>query len=165
MKQYFKRQGFTLIELLVVMGIIALLAAIVFPAIGSALKRGKTATAQTEIKSIENALNGYFTDYGRFPRYSGDRDVVLGETARPNNQIIPALRGLDNERNPRRINYLEVAEKSLDADGNMVDPWGVQYKIALNTDFDQMLNAGITNLPGRKIAVWSDGSGELIRSW
>lgn len=168
MKQETKQQGFTLIELLVVIAIIAILAALLFPAITGVLKKGKTTTAQTEVKSIESALNAYYTDYGKFPKDNGvNNDAVYG-MGNDNKDIINALRGLDATLNPRKINYLEVATKSLDAGGNMVDPWSAQYKIAVNTDFDQTVEKGVTNLSGRNVAVWSDGlPGENtpIKSW
>lgn len=169
MKQKSKQQGFTLIELLVVIAIIGLLAGLIFPAVTGVLKKSKSATAQTEVKSIESALNAFLSDYGRFPLDSGQSDKVYG-ISEPNNKIIEALRGLDKGANPRRINYLEVSERSLASIGdgkfNMIDPWGAQYKIAINTDFSDTLKVDIVDLKARNIAVWTtDTDGQLIKSW
>lgn len=170
-----KRAGFTLIELLVVIAIIAILSGLIFPAVSLVLRKGIISTAQTEVKSIESALNAYLSDYGKFPRDSGTDDKIYGRIdstssgEKDNRDIIKALRGLDPATNPRRINYLEVSQNSLSVDGDMLDPWQNQYFIALNTDFDTILNVGtITNLEGRNIAVWTMGDPkrpEMIKSW
>jgi len=168
MKQHADRQGFTLIELLVVIAIIAILSALIFPAVSGVLKKGKVATAQTEVKSIESALNAYYADYSKFPRDNGTADRTYGASG--NRDIINVLRGLDNSLNPRRINYLEISEKSLDSNGNMIDPWRTNYFIAVNSDFNAELVAsgrGVsTNLQARNVAVWTlDTDGQLIKSW
>jgi prepilin-type N-terminal cleavage/methylation domain-containing protein len=61
------RTAFTLIELLVVIGIIAILAALLFPA-GAAVKRKATLSRVTaEIKQVEGMINSYQLDKGFYP--------------------------------------------------------------------------------------------------
>src|SRR4051812_26349745 len=55
------RHGFTLIELLVVMGIISILAALVFPTIYATRKQTQRNIAWTEMASIQAAIVAYQT--------------------------------------------------------------------------------------------------------
>lgn len=68
-------KSFTLIELLVVIAIIAILAAILLPALQSARARGVTASCANNIKQLNSALAYYMPDY--------DEHVVVG--SRPAN--------------------------------------------------------------------------------
>jgi prepilin-type N-terminal cleavage/methylation domain-containing protein/prepilin-type processing-associated H-X9-DG protein len=61
-------QGFTLIELLVVIGIIAALAAILFPVFSQVREKGRTTACLSNMKQLGTALTMYLQDYdGRYP--------------------------------------------------------------------------------------------------
>ena len=58
-----KKRGFTLIDLLVVIVIIAILAAILFPAFARAKENARRASCQSNLKQIALGINQYIQDY------------------------------------------------------------------------------------------------------
>jgi prepilin-type N-terminal cleavage/methylation domain-containing protein/prepilin-type processing-associated H-X9-DG protein len=74
-----KPRGFTLIEVLVVIGIIAILAAILFPAFARAREKARQASCQSNLKQIFLANAMYASDYDEtFTPVSRPSSVVPG---------------------------------------------------------------------------------------
>src|ERR1017187_1755147 len=67
MRQNRRTKAFTLIELLTVIAIIGVLAALLFPAIKSALAKAETAKAQAGVTGLSTAFRSYYTEYGKWP--------------------------------------------------------------------------------------------------
>ena len=61
------KRAFTLIEILVVIAIVALLAAIIFPAFATARGKARSATCQSNLKQLGAAMAMYIGDYERYP--------------------------------------------------------------------------------------------------
>jgi len=76
--------AFTLVELLTVIGIIGILAALLMTVLVHMKIEGQKTQAKTEIAEIVAAINGYETDYGRFPisaaeqTAAGTNDITIG---------------------------------------------------------------------------------------
>ncbi len=60
-----RKPNFTLIELLVVIAIIAILAALLLPALNQARERGRAATCSNKLKQMGTAFQFYAGDYGQ----------------------------------------------------------------------------------------------------
>jgi len=69
--------GFTLMELLVVLAILGLLMSLVGPQVLNQLGGAKTKTAGIQIKDLEQALEMYKLDVGRFPSTSEGLEALV----------------------------------------------------------------------------------------
>jgi prepilin-type N-terminal cleavage/methylation domain-containing protein len=68
-------RGFTLVEMLVVMGVIVVLASMIFPAAAIFKKKAALTKVRTEMKSVALAIQAYKEKFGHYPP---DRIVVVG---------------------------------------------------------------------------------------
>ena len=59
--------GFTLVEMLVVLAIIGVLAAILVPTIGVAVRTVRQGAIRTEMKQMEVAIENYKTKFNSYP--------------------------------------------------------------------------------------------------
>ena len=85
-----RRAGFTLVELLVVIGIIAVLAAMIFPASQAIKKSSYRRKAKAEIESIATAIESYKAKYNHYPPDRPGNPLV--------HQLFYELLGTKNER-------------------------------------------------------------------
>src|SRR5437867_4195550 len=68
--------AFTLVEMLVVIGIIAVLAALLLPAVMAAITRARNAAIAIEINQINSAVEAYRLEKGDYPPNFRNVDVV-----------------------------------------------------------------------------------------
>jgi prepilin-type N-terminal cleavage/methylation domain-containing protein len=155
--------GFTLIEMLLVIVIIAVLAALLLPAVNKAIQASERQKAQTTAYQLATAFRNYQTEYGTWPDSSSNG---LGVSA----TMVTALTKLDSTLNPRGIVFLEVDQKSVKT-GSYCDPWGGVFQV----QFDQTYKGSVTAPDGKTVpagvVVWSYGptgaanSNGWVKSW
>jgi prepilin-type N-terminal cleavage/methylation domain-containing protein len=90
--------AFTLIELLVVIAIIAVLIGLLFPAFRAVQDQAKRTQAKNDLTQIVNAVNAYYTEYGKYPvnvpagnttdAYFGGGTLPTGTTNYGNNDVL-----------------------------------------------------------------------------
>jgi general secretion pathway protein G len=86
-------RGFTLMELLVVLVILGLLASLVGPAVLNQLGGAKSKTALLQIKDLEQALEMYKLDVGRYPQTSDGLSALVTKPANAAGWNGPYLKG------------------------------------------------------------------------
>ena len=101
------KKHFTLIELLVVIAIIAILAAILMPALSQARERGKTSTCINNMKQIGMAFTAYADDHKTYPWPNDESRAMPGETdSAKYNTIWCLLTGFDTAGNKYTNSYI-----------------------------------------------------------
>ncbi len=170
-------KGFTLIELLVVVGIIAMLAGIILPAVTGALRRADISRAEHEMSQIRNGIKAYYGEYGRFPvpEAQGTADLTYAGKSEARHQaaVMNILRAKDSTNNPKGFVFVEIPEDSREgtdhngntytaSDGYFLDPWGNPYIIAMDCNYDGRLQVSGAGNPADAIVKGLSVAGDGI---
>lgn len=107
-----REAGFTLMEMLVVLVVIGLIAAFAIPQVMKLLGNAKAKAAHIQLQTVENGLNYFQLDMGRFPT----SQEGLGA-------LMKAPEGADSWSGPYVRN-----------DKQLIDPWG--HPLVYKADID-----------------------------
>jgi len=179
-------RAFTLIELLVVIAIIAILVGLLFPAFKAVQNQARSTQAKNDLTQIVNAVNAFYTDYGKYPLVTAD--ATYGSTTIPNSDLFYTLRAVasganaNNAANPRQIVYINPPYVKNDTagsrrsgvsqtDGNYYDPWANQYQVRIDGGYDNSLANPYGNNQGAGpspltigVISWSLGADQALGS-
>ena len=165
--------AFTLIELLVVLAIIAILVGLLFPAFRAVQNQAKQTQAKNDVTQIVNAVNAFYTDYGKYPVSTADDASIT-----PNSALFDVLRNmtagaLGNTSNPRAIIFISppyvkntaTPRAGIQSTGPSIgiyyDPWGAPYQVAIDTGYDTQM----TNPYGNNNGAGPDPLAQGVIAW
>ena len=157
-----QQSGFTLVELLVVMGIIAILAGVLFAAGGAALRAAERAKAAQIANALQTSVLNYYTEYNVYPLpantpTTGDYMISDGDTANwP--ILVDALCGNINPYNSSSVTPTTIANArnitflNLKA-GDLISatdpaPKNPLPAIPANNSFNLVMDANYDNIVG-----------------
>ena len=145
------------------------IAALLFPVGGGRPEDERGVTAKRDVLSLTTALKAYYTEYGKWPDFTGD-GLFLDENRQA--QLLRTLCGKDEANNPRKIVFFEgkTATKVLGTRGQYrggfspetgayLDPQGHPYRIAIDADYDNVVANPYSDDPPIQtvVIVWSLG--------
>ena len=151
------KAGFTLLELLVVIGIIMLLAGLLFPALNAAREAAKKTKAKADVKQLDTAWKCVLLDYRSWAL--ADPKPAKGSAQQMSNLAVNYLQGGSS----KGVIYMEFDRASTNANGYFVDPWH-NYKTPTDNTHAYMVYLGDGTVTPygsvtlyRDVAAWSLG--------
>jgi len=165
-------------ELLIVIAMIAILIGIGYPTFISILEKARKTQAANEEQQIVAAVNGFYTDYGKYPLVTADT-IIAGSTTPSNADLFYSLRAVALGANapvngipavnPRAIVFIQPPISKTGTKGGIntttgiwYDPFGSPYNVMIDGSYDNQLTNPYTDAPSGTtlylgVIVWSFG--------
>jgi prepilin-type N-terminal cleavage/methylation domain-containing protein len=164
--------AFTLLELLVVIAIIGILVGLTVPSLFGIYERARKTQAKNDLTQIVNAVNAFYTDYGRYPLPTGNpcpavaSDTTYGPSAGTSNaDLFYSLRAVTagcnslvngvpavNSRSivfiAPRVSGAATARSGIASDGQYYDPWATPYNVEIDGGYDNQITNPYPDAPG-----------------
>ncbi len=168
------KAGFTLIELLVVIAIIAILAAILLPALQNARERGRSASCISNQKQIGTAIAFYTSSNDDFmvPAWQGTNRFLWGHTLASNGYL--ANLGISS-KGYTHYDYAQLQVFTCPSDADYFKDYDANYKYYLPMSFgyNSMINLPefdgdgtlTTRLKINQMLKWSSSMPVIADTW
>lgn len=161
-----RKSGFTLMEIMVVIIVIAVLASVAGPMIGSITDQGRASATKSKLSSIKSALLAYQTDVGRLPHLgypkkvkSYCQDLLMSDSNEDKNVLY------SNSDTGYKLGEATYSKNT--APGNYSRRWKGPYIDSDPSDFmyDAWGNKIIYIAQNKNIYLWSAGpDGSFFKS-
>ena len=97
--------------------------------------------AKNDLTQIVNAVNAFYTDYGKYPLATNDNTITN------NAALMNVLRATDTTNNPRQIVFISppyvkntaAPRSGIGSDSQYYDPWGTPYRLIINGTYDNQI--------------------------
>ena len=174
-----RRHRFTLIELLVVIAIIALLVAMLLPAVGGVRDMAKKTKARNQIQALVLAVKQFKTTYGLMPGWDNEGtedligtvdtelsedqyDILVQILSKLDYTDAPNVANKSDLTNERNIVFLGVPNDF--ASKGYVDPWGNRFVVLMDRNYDRKIDE---TYPGGnpEVAIDLNGDGDTTDIW
>ncbi len=137
-----KQTAFTLVELLVVISVIGVLAGLLFPTIGAAIRAAKRTKAKTECKNLVTAFHAYYTEFGYWPTNSADNFDITTNTF----------------CNAKGIHFFDFSQTDyIDLQARYLDPWRQPYRFRVDINYDNSISSPTGGSVAAMVLTWSFG--------
>ena len=138
------RRAFTLVELIVVIAIIAILIGLLFPAFRAVQDQAKRTQAKNDLTQIVNAVNAFYTDYGKYPLVTNENTISDNEDLFYTLRAVANGANAGNAQNPRVIVFISPSyvkdtaspRSGIGSNGRYYDPFGTPYRLRIDADYD-----------------------------
>ena len=149
---------FTLLELLMVMAVIAMLAALIMPAIGFVQRSAQKTKTRSQISALYLAIKQYESIYGALPlTLTSDPLIVTSQYPTLIKSLCPKT--TDNSiGNSRGISFL-VPNADFSSTSGFIDMWKHDLKVIMTSSatITKGGTGGLVDTVYSNVAVWSVG--------
>jgi prepilin-type N-terminal cleavage/methylation domain-containing protein len=149
-----RRAAFTLLEILCVIAMVAILSALVFPAVSATQRAAKKARTRVQFAEWVAAIEGFRGEYGHYPEFDATNLVNggAGATVHPFHDLLAGRRrdgspndpeGAAARQNRKAIRFLAIRETNFDGSALLHDAFGnTEIAVLVDRDLDGIVKVG-----------------------